>query len=600
MKLRWPLQRLGVAGRLYLGFGLLVMVMVALAMAAQQDLLRAERAQQQLQIATEHERQMLELRDRLGELQRNVKLFSYAGHGALAKRARAGLLSLEEALSEAQARGRDELNIKLFERLRGHIAAYKRNLEFAFEERELRRRLVQVQVPEQEAELEQQIRSGELGSGAPLVRAFAQVRLRLSRYLIDPEFRLLEQSAATLRRLPPGPGRSALERYYRSFTRIVQATRGYLFLINVVSAGEALEFNHTVRALAAHERARVVRLRAEVQAGNRRAKQVRFGIALAALLLALALARRIGRSVTVPLAAIATTLERLAQGAQGITVPGTERQDEIGSMARAANVFREKNEQTAQLLEETRRLADSLDAHKRDLERSHGELEEFVHTVSHDLKSPVVTSAGFLGMMRELHSQGRTEEAFAKLDRLERANQRMSQLITDLLDLSRVGRTDTEQTELSVEAIVEELASTLRLRFPEADLRVGSLPDARGNPTRVTQVFENLLENALKYAGPQARVEVTGERAGGVIRYRVSDDGPGILPEHHARVFGLFQRLGTQTNSTGVGLAIVARVMALHGGCCGVDSEGNGEGATFWLDFPAEQASAVAGIASAA
>lgn len=235
------------------------------------------------------------------------------------------------------------------------------------------------------------------------------------------------------------------------------------------------------------------------------------------------------------------------------------------------------------------RIRDSV----RALQLKNQEMEQFVYTVSHDLKSPLVTSSGFLGILKEDLAAGRYENASDSITRLERANSRMNQLIDDLLQLSRIGRIKIEDDKVDVAemvgGIVENLDSQLRDRGVRISLQ--SLQQARpiivADSKRVYQAFDNLIVNAIKYgcSGNEAAIEVGAIDAGDEHHFYVKDNGRGIASEYHAKIFGLFQRLENDNRGTGVGLTIVSRIMQVHGGRVWVESTA-GHGATFWLAFP--------------
>ena len=588
------LQQVGLGVRLYLGFGVLAMGLTALAWTSHRGLAVTERALIEFHDAAARRDRIQELRNEVGELQRSVQVYSYVGHVSMADSAKTRLKNLKTEIDALSTTAADEDERDLLGRLQAHVDSYQRGLSFAAEERTVRDRLVRERVPKL-ADLKRSLLAAQnMNEGTPEHRTFVLLQLNLRQYLVDPTFALLAEGSRAVNLLgqthADSAAAGALKDYERTFTRTVQATRGYLFLISVVLAGEAMEFSHAADELAKLSAERVRRIASNARSVSERARTINLGFSTVLVLLGLGLAVTIGRSISAPLLAITETLRRLGQGERGMAIPGVNRHDEIGVMARAANVFREQNERTAELLEETRTLARSLDDHKRDLQRSNDELEQFVHTVSHDLKAPLVTSLGFLGMMRELADQGHPEAALTKLVKLERAHGRMEQLLNDLLDLSRVGRTDQERSMLDVSQLLHELVEDFARRWPEVAFELNELPPLHANESRVLQIFENLIGNAVKYAGASARVQVGGSTDGSTVRYYVKDDGPGIAPEFQEEVFGLFQRLDPKIEGTGVGLAVVRRVMAFHGGRVWVESKGAGDGATFWLEFPEQRA----------
>ncbi len=224
-----------------------------------------------------------------------------------------------------------------------------------------------------------------------------------------------------------------------------------------------------------------------------------------------------------------------------------------------------------------------------ELEAKNTEMERFNYTVSHDLKSPLVTIQGFLGMLEKDALAGDLERMKSDIGRIRGAAAKMSQLLEELLELSRVGRVAHEPQDVDlgalVAAAVERLTGQIEARGAEVVI-APDLPVVRGDPTRLGEVYQNLIGNAVQYMGdePAPRVEV-GVRPDGVLY--VSDNGVGVEPRYHAKVFGLFERLDAGTEGTGIGLALVQRIVEVHGGRVWIESEGRGQGSTFCLTLGA-------------
>ncbi len=226
------------------------------------------------------------------------------------------------------------------------------------------------------------------------------------------------------------------------------------------------------------------------------------------------------------------------------------------------------------------------------LKQKNEEMEQFVYTVSHDLKSPLVTIRGFLGFLAEDLAAGNHDQVQDGLRRIKGAAEHMSELIGQLLDSSRIGRIDLRPEWIDVDEMLARIVSNLRDRLEQAGASMvvqPHLPPLHADRIRLTEVFDNLITNAIKYGcgGEDRRIEIGAVAHGNKLRYYVRDHGAGIDPAHHARVFGFFQRLGTAGEGTGVGLTIVARIMQIHGGRTWVESVPR-HGATFWLEFPAQ------------
>jgi chemotaxis family two-component system sensor kinase Cph1 len=219
------------------------------------------------------------------------------------------------------------------------------------------------------------------------------------------------------------------------------------------------------------------------------------------------------------------------------------------------------------------------------LEAKNAELERFTYTVSHDLKSPLVTIRGFLGFLEQDALDGNLERFATDAERIRQATERMARLMDELLELSRVGRTVRPPEPIAFGELAREavalLAGQLRERGVKVEIAEG-LPLVHGDHARLRQVVQNLVENAVKFLGDRQdpRIEV-GARPGpeGPVLY-VRDNGIGIEPRHHERVFGLFDKLDPASPGTGVGLALVRRILDQHGGRVWVESEGLGQGTT--------------------
>lgn len=226
-----------------------------------------------------------------------------------------------------------------------------------------------------------------------------------------------------------------------------------------------------------------------------------------------------------------------------------------------------------------------------ELASANAEMEQFVYTVSHDLKSPLVTIQGYTGFLRQDLRDERTDRLAQHAEQISSATRRMRETIDDLLELSRVGRVTHEMESVDVAALAARLLVEMSIQIEDADASVtieDDLPEIWADGIRIAQALENLLANALKYARcGDRRCEITigATRVEGETRLFVRDNGPGVPEEYHERIFSLFQRLETEAEGTGIGLTIVKRVAEMHGGRAWVEST-PGEGATFAISIP--------------
>ncbi|MEM1207369.1 MAG: PAS domain S-box protein [Acidobacteriota bacterium] len=241
-----------------------------------------------------------------------------------------------------------------------------------------------------------------------------------------------------------------------------------------------------------------------------------------------------------------------------------------------------------------RRREKEIEAFNAELEAKNSELERFVYTVSHDLKNPLLTIQGFADLLEQDIVDNDTEAIADDIQRIRGAAGRMHRLLDELLELSRAGRVVQTPQPVAIEEVVraaaEQLAGPLATRGVALEVEA-DLPTVAGDATRLLQVFENLLGNAVRFMGDQqAPKVVVGSRLDGpetVITVR--DNGVGIEEKFHEQIFGLFDRLDAGAEGTGIGLALVRRITEVHGGRVWVESEGSGQGSTFCIVLPPPQ-----------
>ena len=256
---------------------------------------------------------------------------------------------------------------------------------------------------------------------------------------------------------------------------------------------------------------------------------------------------------------------------------------------------------TQSMFQNSLRVLDELNERKRvetereelvkKLEAQNAELERFNYTVSHDLKTPLVTIKGFLGYLEQDVKTGNVERLQKDTQRIANAVDKMNHLLHDLLELSRIGRMVNPPQQIDTEQLVREAVETVRGRLEERGVIVHvhpNLPPLYGDRSRLIEVLQNLIENSTKYMGdqknPQIEIGQAREDNGKPIFF-VRDNGMGLAPEYHERIFGLFNKLDATSEGTGVGLAIVKRIVEFHGGRIWVESE-LGKGSTFYFTLP--------------
>ena len=226
-----------------------------------------------------------------------------------------------------------------------------------------------------------------------------------------------------------------------------------------------------------------------------------------------------------------------------------------------------------------------------ELESKNAELTRFVYTVSHDLKSPLVTINGYLGYIEEDARSGNLERLQQDTRRIQAATDKMRALLAELLELSRIGRVMNAAEDVPFEEIAQDALDIVHGQLESRRVSVRTqpnLPTVHVDRQRLIEVLQNLLDNAAKYMGdqpnPQIEIGCSGEEDGKAVLY-VKDNGMGIAPEYHERVFGLFNKLDSSSEGTGIGLALVKRIIEVHEGRIWVESEA-GKGSTFYFTLP--------------
>ena len=248
----------------------------------------------------------------------------------------------------------------------------------------------------------------------------------------------------------------------------------------------------------------------------------------------------------------------------------------------------------SQDITERKQAEEAMKIQARQTEEANKELESFSYSVSHDLRAPLRAIDGYSRMILRKHADQFDEDAHGKFNVILDNTRMMNQLIDDLLAFSRLGKTQLSVANLDMGVMIREVWEEMRAANPERNLKltIGAIPPAAGDRGLIRQVLVNLLSNAVKFTRqrPEALIEVGGHLKDSECIYTVRDNGAGFDMQYHDKMFGVFQRLHSAHDfeGTGVGLAIVQRIIHRHGGR--VWAEGKlGKGATFYFTLPTPQ-----------
>jgi len=301
----------------------------------------------------------------------------------------------------------------------------------------------------------------------------------------------------------------------------------------------------------------------------------------------------------VPKELIKIVKEVLDESLQKANAPGNARPlgDEMEILRQYNEVLFRKLEKKVMQLEneiaERRAAQQQLEAAVRELEQKNAELARFTYTVSHELRSPLITIQGFAGIIEEEAARGGDAAELKKyVRRITSAVNTLDTQLSDLLKLSRAGKTISTPELVGIGSIAREAADLFGRTLDEHNVRVEidpDLPVVNVDHARIREVLVNLLENAVKYRGdrPDLVIRFGVDRRGAEPVFFVQDNGMGIESPYLERIFNLFEKLDSTTEGTGIGLAIVKRIIEAHGGKIWAESEGLKKGTTIRFTLPA-------------
>ncbi len=610
-------SQLRIGSKIYLGFGVVLGMLLLLVLYHQVNLAKAAQAYERgAEVHAENTR-IMEIERAVVELQRSVLAYVFSGFDGLINRAVQAEERLEQQLDEVRGSLREEDELVLFDRMREHFVLYRENFSAAINERTLRKRLIEegIEVPvraiaEELQRLHQAAMAREDYLGAAhlglMQRHLYTSQLNASRFFVAPDSSLvraarsdIEQFRIELAQVAQLPGygdASTLEplltlsqQYEGGFIRAVSATRAYLHLVYVVMAGEAAEINYLSAQLKTHVLARHQAVTQRLAQSVREARLTTLAISLLTLLVGLSAAFGITRNTVGPIKRMTETLTALARGEKQADIPGLGRGDEIGAMAAAAQVFKEK-------------------AHE--LENASRYKSEFLANMSHELRTPLNSLLILARIFASNRDGNLTPAQVESATIIHDSGRDLLALINDILDLSKV---EAGRMELVPErAILADFARQLERQFRHVAEARGldfSVDLAPGLPAslvsdwgKVEQVLRNLLSNAFKFThqggvrvhfyrpNPQAAAHHPGLHSEGAVAIAVQDSGIGIPADKREVIFEAFRQVdGTtsrQYGGTGLGLSISRQLAELLGGAIGVES-GASAGSTFTLLLPA-------------
>lgn len=391
------------------------------------------------------------------------------------------------------------------------------------------------------------------------------------------------------------------------FNKAVQADRNYLFLVNVVIAGETSELSNLSESLKSAKLQRQNALFLVTEKHIALIQRFAIFVSLIGALIAAVAAIIIGARISRPLQSITHTFSRLVSGEAISEIPGMNRKDEIGQLALAANIFRKNNERTQELLSQTEKLAEDLTHREKALELAVATAQDanlaksqFLANMSHELRTPMNAILGMLFLLQKTDLNSRQTDYAVKTEGAARS---LLSLLNDILDLSKAeaGKMELDPIPFNVEHVFRDLnvilATNLAAKPVELHLSIGDgVPHYLfGDALRLKQVLINLGGNAIKFTERGSVgisvTQVFDSEDQPVLKFSVRDTGIGIAPESQEKIFNSFTQAEASTTrrfgGTGLGLAISQRLVALMGGMLTLESElGKGSCFHFCIKLP--------------
>jgi len=229
------------------------------------------------------------------------------------------------------------------------------------------------------------------------------------------------------------------------------------------------------------------------------------------------------------------------------------------------------------------------------LNTANEELESFAYTVSHDLKSPIISIAGFARLMEKNINKGDITDIHDDLKHIRMAARKMELRMDNLLYLSKSGLVANPSDTMNINELINEARELLASQLNNVSVTLNisrDLPEIYVDRTRIVEVFQNFLENAIKFCGDQdtPSIEIGATKGNREILCYVRDNGLGIDPSKHSDIFNVFTKLNPELSGSGIGLSIVKKIVEIHKGRVWVESEGIGRGSTFYFTLPLAEA----------
>ncbi|GGW93075.1 ATP-binding protein [Alteromonas halophila] len=579
-----------------------------------------------------------ELEREILDLQRNVLIYKENASESAVRRFERLMLQIDDKLTRLEQTNITQntplADKETLTRMRGHLESYQNNFRDVVKARATRDELVDRGSLTDIIAFKQYIADVSEGSAMPpaTVASLKHDALiaenAVFKYLISPERALLttftqamDRTRETVQAFPPVAAElmPLLSEAENHFLKLTQITQGNLFLVNVVMAGSANEFLYLSDQLTEQVTARMERIKQQTQERAESTRRNGELFSFIAIVLACLTALFTAYRILGPIRSITDIFIRLSDDEESGEIPGSNRRDEIGKLARAAHVFQNKNRQTEELLQDAtemnsqlERLNQELVDSKRRAEQATASKSIFLANMSHEIRTPL---NGIVGLIELAQQQDMSETMRQYLEKAAYSSQILMTVINDILDFSKIeaGKLNIEEVSFSLHSLFDNLLTVIALRAREKNLNVTltvapSLPSqVIGDPLRIAQILMNIGANAVKFTdhgGVDIRFDGSLNDKGNQVSLimTIEDSGIGMSEGQLNRIFQPFTQADGSTNrkygGTGLGLAIVKQLTELMNGKLDVESA-PGRGSRFAVTLPLRVFQHQSGIISA-
>lgn len=567
--MKLPLPDLLIKTRIYGGFSLLCALIVVLSLVSYFNAKKTSESFAKYQVANNQYTSVLEVGKRISKIQHHVQSYIFTGYESLAGDIAVQLNELEAFFDEMDGYFVEESEDSVrLANLREHLLVYRDTFGKARGQAAKMSKMLESLSAHENKVLEGAGYDSDVGQ-------FVQdSKAKLYEYLYDPDMAFIASVQSKFNDIvrAADPVWSAdLVKYRRIYVDIVQAKRNHLFLITVVMAGEASEIQYISKEVIDAVLEKTDGVEAEITSSIDMTSVFAVFASLTLTVLGAGISYSIARSIVKPLLKITETFEELAREKDVGKVPGTQLRDEIGQMSRAAEVFRQNNENIKVLM-------GSLEQEKEKLITSNKELEQFAFVTSHDLQEPLRSIQNFAELYEEDYHDVMDEDAHMYLKYINDAANRMQQLILGILEYSRIGK-QSDYTEFPIKGVVDNVTQDLNFAIEGSDASIlvqKNMPVVVGSEIELRSLLTNLISNALKFseAGKPNQISIGCDEVAGRAEFYVQDTGIGIRGADQEKIFDMFKRLQNQSDYAGhgIGLSHCKKIVESHGGKLWLDT----------------------------